>query len=399
MIAKANSMTSGIMNPTLRKKIKLMEIFQQLTNHWRLVLATVIMGVVLSACGNPKETNANASDDVMYETSPLAKKVMSSELHLPGELEGYYETGIMAKVNGYIKVMKVDIGDVVKEGQLIAELEAPELVSQLTTAYAEHQSKEAIFFNTKGKFKRLILTNKTPGAVSPYDMDLSRTTLVSDSLAYLAAQSRYEAVKQLTNYLQITAPFAGVITDRPLAPGAFVGPGDNHGIPLYKLKAQSKLRLHISIPEKYIAEVKKGEAVSFNVKSYPGEVFEGKITRLSRNLNIQTRSEIVEIEIRNDGGKLLPGMYAITTIPIARPGLSFVVPKTAIITNMEKQFVIRVNKNMQAEHVEVEKGVENASEVEVFGRLDEGDKIIDVASDEIRNGDTVKVKLVAEVKQ
>lgn len=358
-------------------------------------LSTVLaMSLIIFSCDSKKESSKKTgSDEVTLEASRLKKEVVQSQLNLPGELEGYYETGIMAKVNGYIKTTLVDIGDIVRTGQLLSELEAPELISQLTTAYAEFQSKHALFLNTKGRFVRLNQTNKTPGAVSPYDMDLARTSLVSDSLGFLAAQAKYEAVKQLTEYLKITAPFDGIITERALAPGAFVGPNDKQGIPLFRLKKLSKLRLHIAVPEKYLAEINVGDVVAFQVKSYPDKTFEGKITRLSKSLNIQTRSEIVEIEIRNADSKLLPGMYAIAKIPIRRQGLSFVVLSSSVVTNMEKQFVIRVNEKGVVEHVNVEKGEEQNGKVEIFGNLHEGDTIINTASDEIRVNTKVKISI------
>jgi membrane fusion protein, multidrug efflux system len=350
----------------------------------------------MSSCGSKEKVAEGAGDkELAYEASLLKKEVVASKLRLPGELEGYFETGIMAKVNGYIKTTLVDIGDRVSAGQLLAELEAPELISQLTSAYAENQSKEAIFLNTKGRFMRLKQTNKTPGAVSPYDMDLAKTSLVSDSLGFLAARSKYEAVRQLADYLKITAPFDGIITERALAPGAFVGPNDKQGIPLFKLKKLDRLRLHIAVPEKYLAEINAGDVVQFQVKSYPDQTFQGKITRLSKNLNVQTRSEIVEIEISNPNAKLLPGMYAIANIPIRRQGASFVVPTSAVVTNMEKQFVIRVKDGSLVEHVDVEKGEEQNGKLEVFGDLHEGDTIITVASDEIRVNTKVKITLPA----
>lgn len=362
------------------------------------VTFVVIVSAALSSCGknHAKEITSISSNEIVHETFPLKKVQVSTELKLPGELEGYYETGIMAKVNGYIKSMKVDIGDRVSAGQLLAELEAPELISQLTSAYAEYLSKEAMFLNTKGKFVRLKQTNKTAGAVSPYDMDLTRTSYTSDSLGYLAAKSKYDAVRQLADYLKITAPFDGIITERALAPGAFVGPNDKQGLPLYKLKKETKLRLHVAVPEKYLAEITQGELVKFQVKSFPDENFEGRITRQSKNLNIQTRSEIIEIEIDNQKVRLLPGMYAIATIPIKRQGLSFVVPKSAIVTNMEKQFVIRIKNGYEAEYVNVDKGEELETGVEIFGELKEKDIILVTGSDEIKPG--TKLKTTSTVK-
>jgi len=365
-------------------------------NRLTLIASLAITGFVISSCGNSTVKSSENSDELVYEASVIKNENVVSELTLPGELEGFYETGIVAKVNGYIKYMLVDIGDRVHAGQLLVELEAPELVSQLATAFSEYQAKEALYLNTKGKFVRFKQTNKTPGAVSPYDMDLAKTSLVSDSLGFLASKAKYESIRELTNYLKITAPFDGIITERALAPGAFVGPSDKQGMPILRLKNETKLRLHIAVPEKHLAEISIGETVKFHVKSFPDEIFQGKITRLSRNLNVMTRSEIVEIEYDNSKGKLLPGMYAITSIPIQRKGQSIVVPKTAVITNMEKQFVIKIKNGNEVTYVDVEKGEDQVERVEVFGKLNLGDTILNTASDEIKNRSKIKIIVVGD---
>jgi len=356
---------------------------------------TIACAAIIIGCGNSqRKLEVDADSEIVYEASVLQKENVSSQLTLPGELEGYYETGIAAKVNGYIKKMLVDIGDRVQEGQLLAELEAPELISQLVSAYSEFQASEAIFLNTRGKLIRLKQTNKTPGAVSPYDMDFAKTSLTSDSLTHLAAKAKYESIKQLSDYLKITAPFDGVITERALAPGAFVGPGEKTGTAILKLKKESKLRLHVAVPEKHLAEISIGDLVKFHVKSFPNEFFQGKITRLSRNLNVMTRSEIIEIEIENKAGKLLPGMYAIASIPIKRKTQSMVVPKSSVVTNMEKQFVIRIKNRNEVTYVDVEKGEDQNENVEVFGDLNPGDTLVNSASDEIRQKTKVKIVVV-----
>jgi RND family efflux transporter MFP subunit len=354
-----------------------------------LIFFSVLPLILNSGCSHSKGEATAEAREVVYQTSLVKEKDIKTNLILPGELEGYYETAIMAKVNGYAKQVLADIGDHVSEGQLLVTLEAPELMSQLSEALAEVKSKEAIYLNTKGRFTRLVQTNKTQGAVSPYDMDLGKTNIIADSLASNAATAKYNAVKQLTNYLSITAPFDGIITERTVAPGSFVGPRETEK-PIYKLKSESKLRLHIAVPEKHIAEIHNGSVVKFSVKSFPDNVFEGTVTRLSKSLNIQTRSEMIEILFDNKAHKLLPGMYANAILPLQRPEASLVVPQTAVVTNMERSFVIKVNKNGTTTWVDVQKGEEDGNEVEVFGEIIPGDTIIKTASDEIKNHAAIK---------
>ena len=367
-------------------------------NRLMLLTAIAVSSLVISSCGNSKIKSDEASDELVYEASIIKRENVVSQLTLPGELEGYYETGIVAKVNGYIKYMLVDIGDRVHTGQLLVELEAPELVSQLATAYSEYQAKEAMYLNTKGKFTRFKQTNKTPGAVSPYDMDLAKTSLISDSLGFLASKAKYESIRELTNYLKIVAPFDGIITERALAPGAFVGPNDKQGMPILRLKNETKLRLHIAVPEKHLAEISIGETVSFHVKSFPNETFAGRITRLSKNINVMTRSEIVEIEIENGLGKLLPGMYAMASIPIKRQTQSIVLPKAAVVTNMEKQFVIKIRNGNEVSYVDIEKGEDQGENVEVFGKVSAGDTVLNSASDEIKQKTKIKIIVLNDTR-
>jgi len=346
------------------------------------------------SCSNSNRKPSEEDNELVYEASILAKKTVSGQLVLPGELEGFYETGIIAKVNGYVKRVLVDIGDKVYQGQLLVELEAPELMSQLEGAYSEQQVKEAVYLNSKGKYVRLKQTNKTPGAVSPYDMDFGKATLVADSLSFMASVAKYQSIKSLTNYLSITAPFEGIITDRAMAPGAFVGPNDKNPVPILKLKSESRLRLHIAVPEEHIAEIKTGDQVQFKVKSYPDKSFAGKIARISKTLSTQTRSEIVEIVIENRSAELIPGMFAQATLPIQRSEPSFVVPQSAVVTTMERSFVIKVAHNKTPVWVDVQKGEGQGEKVEVFGKLTTGDTLLNAATEEIRAADEIKIVIV-----
>ena len=355
---------------------------------FRFLLLLPTIAVIGTSCKHPEPKISET--EVVYQALVVHRENLATQLVLPGELEGYYATGIVAKVNGYIKRILVDIGDKVSQGQLLVELEAPELISQLDGAYSELRVKQAMYMNSEGKYVRLRQTNKTPGAVSPYDMDFARTTVIADSLSFVASESKYQSVKSLTDYLRIRAPFDGIITERAMAPGAFVGPNDKNSMSILRLENESRLRMHIAIPEKYLAEIEIGKTVLFSVKSFPDKNFEGKITRLAKKVAVQTRSEIIEVEIINHKGQLLPGMYAHAIIPIKRPEASLVVLQSSVVTNMERSFVIKATHG-SAVWVDVQKGESHGEKVEIFGKLIPGDTILNTASDEIKNSEAIKI--------
>ena len=206
----------------------------------------------------------------------------------------------------------------------------------------------------------------------------------------MAATVHYNAAQQTASYLKITAPFDGIITDRQLAPGGFVGPGERSVVPILKIKNERWLRLHIAIPEMYVDEVQEGKEIHFTVKSFPSNTFSGKINRLSKSIDTKTRSEIIEILIDNQDGKLMPGMYATVLLPSERSVKSLYVPSSAIVTNMEKCFVILVDENKKAHWVSVQKGNKSNDKTEIYGPIKEGDNVVKKGTDDIKDGDLLQ---------
>ncbi|HXD94621.1 MAG TPA: efflux RND transporter periplasmic adaptor subunit [Bacteroidia bacterium] len=349
------------------------------------------ISTLIYSCSSEKkhEEQKEVEEQQPLELAKVELLQPENSLTFPGELESFYATDIFPKINSYIKAIYVDIGDKVKEGQILVQLEAPEVESQLSEAYSKMKSAEATFGATQANYKRLLQTNKTVGAVSVNDIEYAKAHTVSDSLQVVAATVHYNSEQQINTYLKITAPFDGIITDRQLAPGGFVGPGERSVVPILKIKNESKLRLHIAIPERYIAEIEEGKNINFTVKSFPNNTFKGEISRLSKNVDTKTRSEIIEILIDNTDSRLMPGMYATVLLPSKRNEKSLFVPETAIVTNMEKCFVIKVDSNKKAHWVSVQKGDKSKDKTEVYGDLKEGDTIIKQGSDEIKDGSII----------
>jgi membrane fusion protein (multidrug efflux system) len=355
------------------------------------IMMPIMAIVLLNSCGSEALKKEN-KEELVYAAIKAEEGQPTTKISLPGELMGYYETDIYPKVNSYVKVLHVDIGDKVNKGQLLAELEAPELSSKLNEGYSKYKAAEAVFLNSKGKYNRLLQTNKTIGAVSPYDLDLSKTNVTSDSLGLIAAEANYHSLQELVSYLKIIAPFDGIITERNISPGAFVGPSEKNAQAMFVIKNESKLRLRISVPEKHVSEIKNQQEIAFTVSGYPDKSFRGKVTRTSSNINTQLRSETIEIEIDNQEKFLLPGMFAKVDLPLTRNEKTIIVPESSIATSMEHCFVIKVINN-KAKLFDVQKGNSLDGKVEIFGDVKIGDIILKEASEEIKDGTLLNVKI------
>ncbi len=342
-------------------------------------------------CCHGETKKENKSDDVTYATIRAEEGQPTTTMVLPGELLGYYETGIYPKVNSYVKSLLVDIGDKVRKGQILAELEAPELSSKLNEGFSKYKAAEAIYLTSKGKLIRLLQANKTAGAVSPFDLDLAKTNTLSDSLNLVAANANYQALQELVAYLKIVSPFDGIITERNISPGAFVGPSEKNVQAILVVKNEAKLRLRISVPEKHAAAIHISESISFSVSGYPDKKFSGKVSRCASNIDPMLRAETIEIEFDNKDQLLLPGMFAQVEMPLTRNEKTILVPESSIATNMERCFVIKLENN-KAVLVDVRKGNSLNGKVEIFGNVSSGDLLLKEASEEIKNGTFIHSK-------
>jgi membrane fusion protein (multidrug efflux system) len=333
--------------------------------------------------------------------NPALAKVISRPasrtIDLPAEIAPYLAATIDAKVPGYVEQMLVDRGDVVKEGQLLVTLTAPEMQAriaqaqaQLEAAKAEESQAEAQLAAQQSTFEKLRQAAQTPGAVAGNDMiqnekqlEALRSLAASRQQAAQAAQAAVDAEKSLVAYLKITAPFDGVITTRLAHPGALAGPPGN--APLLILEQIQHLRVVAPVPEEDVGEIARGATVEFTVPAYPRRVFLGKIARIAHSLDAKTRTMPVELDVINHDVALAPGMYPTVRWPVRGTKPVLFVPKTSIVTTTERTFVIRV-RGGRAEWVDVRPGAGEGSLVEVNGALREGDQVLWRATDETRDG-------------
>lgn len=357
-----------------------------------LVVGSFLVFNSLTSCHSSESKADVAESDGAPETTEvfaLKKGKLSSALQVPGELVAYRDVDIYAKVSGFIKTLYVDIGSEVSQGQLLAVAEAPELSAQLSSAQSRLKAQEALSIASKANYERVLEASKFSGAVSKNDVDQALAKRNADLAQLEAARSSYREVSDLKQYLQIRAPFNGIISARNASTGAYIGPsGKGSEFPLFVLTEQKKLRLVISVPEAYTGYVDQNETVSFNVKAFPDRKFTGQVKRQAGALDKRLRSERVEVDVINTDKKLLPGMIAEVNIPLPTRNSTFIVPKSAVVNSSTGVFVVKVVNN-KAEWIPVQKGLEADEKMEVFGKLTEGDQLVMTATEEIRDGSPV----------
>jgi membrane fusion protein (multidrug efflux system) len=341
----------------------------------------------MTSCGEHKEPAKAESAPPQRKILTLERNDLDKRIRIPGELKAFQEVDLYAKVNSYVKEVLVDRGSKVKQGQELILLDAPELDAQYSEASAKLKSKESLLISSTSYYRRLLTTSRTPGTVSANDLEQAQAKMQSDSSEMSAVRAAFQAISDLRGYLVVRAPFDGIINERNVHPGAYAGPaGKGSDLPMLRLDQEGLLRLVVAVPEIHTGSLSANQPVMFQVKAFPSDTFRANVKRVSGKLDPRTRSEMVEMDVENKDGRLLPGMYAEVELNMKRTAAAFVVPASAVFTNTEGVFVIR-NANGIAEWVPVTKGNESMGKVEVFGALKEKDQILEQASDQIRKGE------------
>lgn len=349
--------------------------------------AFIGLSILFAACAGSGDDRQKATTGEVKDTVPvfiLRQDTVKKTVELPAELIPYENAVLFAKVQGFVRAMKVDLGDRVKKGQTLAIIEAPEINSHFAESEAALQSAKAKWASSKDNYERLLRASqaKTPGIVAPVDLERSHNQMLADSSTYIAASKQSQAYKEVSGYLYISAPFDGVITARNADPGALVGTN----AALLTVQNNNILRLRAAVPEIYTAAA-SAENIDFRIDAYPTQRFKAVLTRRSSTIDPATRTELWEFQVDNKDHQLKAGSFAYVKIGMRRGGTSFIVPFTAIATTQERKFVIRV-KEGKAEWVDVRQGLTVDAGIEVFGNIQEGDTLLRKATDERKPGST-----------
>ena len=375
----------------------------------RVVSALLLLSAV--ACGRSGSTPAQqatpAAGPVIVDVVRVVAQPLNVQLSLPGELTPYQSVAIYPRVTGFVKAVQVDRGSHVRAGDVLATLEAPELVSQRSEAQSKLQAAEAQLAGArskadsdKGTYDKLKAASATPGVVAGNDVLIAEKAAEASQNQVAAAQQNVEAVRQamtairdMEGYLQVTAPFDGVVTERNIHPGALVGPASGSGaaVPMVRLVENRRLRLVVPVPEAYTAEMKAGTEILFSVAAYPGQTWSGTVARIAQAVDVNTRTMAVELDVANRDGRLAPGTFCQVRWPIRRSGLSLFVPSGSVASTTDRTFVVRI-RDGKAEWVDVTTGLTSGPLVEVFGELRAGDEIAGRGTDEMRPGTEVQAR-------
>lgn len=352
-----------------------------------LILSMAVAGCTLEGKPVP-ETEEEKEEVTTIKTTRVSAAVASYTLTLPGELAPFEEVMLYPKVSGFVQRIFVDRGSNVKKGQLLARLEAPEITQQYAAAAAKQREVVERLQYSRQSYDRLLRASQSEGAVAAIELEQAKSKLMSDSASYQSLKAEMGAARQLAAYLEIRAPFTGVISDRMVSPGALVGANDK---PLFALAQQDRLRLTIAIPEKHAHALSDTTEIKYTISSYPNETFTAQIARSSGVLDRELRSLMVEFDIKNENHKLQGGEYIQAEVAFTRRTPSLWVPSTSIVNAPSGMFVLKV-QNDTIERVFVKQGVTKDGLTEVYGDLEENEVIVLKGSEELREGAKIAIR-------
>ena len=395
-----------------------------LKRQWRL-LAVLSPALIwpLSACSHSAVSEGAPEVSVV----PAAKVIavdLRNNVTLTAEFEPYYEVDVMAKEAGYIRHMFVDIGDGVKQGQLLATLEIPELQADLTRSKSDLQTANAERAVARGDLQRAEaaaqiaqlsytriqdVSKKEPGLVPLQEVDVAHSHNLEADAEVSAAQQRVQAAESryqsavaglahetaLVEYTRIVAPFSGVVTQRYASEGSMIQAGiasQTQAMPVVKVSQNNPLRLMLPVPEGDVSSVHKGQHVSVDVPAL-NRTFDGTVTRFADRLQMSTRTMTTEVDVKNPQLNLIPGMYAQVMLRTAEAKNATAVPPDAVDGAGENQRLFLVDGGGVVRIHKVQTGIQSPEFVQILSGVEVGDTVITGRHSDLHEGQKVHPRL------
>jgi RND family efflux transporter MFP subunit len=311
-------------------------------------------------------------------------------LSLPGTLQGFVQAPIGARASGYLKRWYKDIGSPVRKGELLAEIEAPELDQQLSQAIAARAQTASSLDLARSTMERWEALRKKD-AVSQQELDEKRSGDAQARANLAAADANVERLRQLEGYKRVVAPFAGVITRRNVDVGDLIDAGGSAGTrALFVLSQTDPLRVYVNVPQAYAQMIKPGQKVAVTQAELPGQKFDGEIVRTAASIDTASRTMQVEVNLPNKNGTLLPGAFVAVALPLpASPSL--VIPANALLFRAEGLQVAVVDANGVVRLKPVQVGRNFGQQVEVLEGVTSADRVVLNPPDSMADGDRVQI--------
>ncbi len=381
-------------------------------------IGAILLVAVVLACNNQstvttkREETGKAGKTDSVKVFLLGLDSAQKQISLPGELLPNENAQLRAKVQGYIRKLNADIGSKVHRGQVLALIDAPEINSRVQELNEKVKAAQSRYLSSRDYFERINTASQSDGVIAPSEMQRVKNQMIADSSEYNAALFAASSYRQIGNYLAIVAPYNGVITKRNIVVGSLVGNANEK--PLFELEDNSMLRLQVAVPEIYTGAVLINNFGDLTTRSLPDKKFKAKLVRKAGSIdeatrsevwefevpNVRkagsideaTRSEVWEFEVPNATKELKAGSYADVKLRFLRSEQSLVVPVSAVVTTLERKFVIKVSNNI-TQWVDVRPGFNMGDKQEVFGELHAGDTLVTKANEELKAGTKVIAKI------
>ena len=366
-----------------------------------LVVGVAALWLLRRELGNSGPEHAPSAVQIVAG-APVRRENLYREVSIPGEFRPYVEVELHAKVSGYVNQMNVDFGDKVKKDEILATLDAPDLVAQLNNAISTERKAEAAYTNAHLIFTRLVAVDKqNPNLIAQQDLDTADANDRSTFAAIDAARADRQKYQTLVGYLTITAPFDGVITRRYVDPGQLIQAGissESQSLPVVRVSDNYLLRLDFPVSVEYVKDIHLRDAVEVRVVSLGGKSFTGTITRFTDKVDLNTRTMITEIEVPNPNLELVPGMYARVSLKVDPRAHTLAVPIEAVAVGKNPSVYV-VDRDHLLQQRPVTLGIESPTKFEILSGVAEGDLVMIGHPSEVRPGQKVEPKPIESLAE
>ena len=361
-----------------------------------IALVVIVVVVILGLATRVFEAKhlKTWTDDQNVPTVNVAtpeQKGAGASLQLPGRIEAYTQAPMYARTGGYLKSWKVDIGGKVKAGQLLAEIETPDLDQQLLQAKADlasAQANESLAATTAKRWQAMLASD----SVAKQDVDEKTGDYTAKRALANAAKANVDRIEATKGYTRIVAPFDGIVTARNTDVGALINEGSTGGgQPLFVVSDVSKLRVYVQVPQTYVPSIPAGATAELTVPEYPGRTFTAKVDASSQAVNAGSGSTLLQLSVDNADGKLMPGSFTNVRFKLDANAAGLRVPASALIFDASGLHLATVGGDNKVTFKAVTIRHDYGKTVEIGSGLAADDRVIDSPPDGLVNGDQVKI--------